>query len=300
MIENKFVLMLVASGLVLLSLPKSGSGAQRPRDWPVREQETIQKTLSLTTAPMRVLVENVDGYVHVTTGSDSQVRMTAHKIIRAESETDLIQAKKEVKLNIFQEPGTVEIEYEAPGVCRNGRGDCQDHQQRRFYEVSYDIDLQIPRTAKPYVSTVNNGDVRVDGTTGDFEVKNVNGAIDLKNISGSGSVRTVNGQITVHFARSPRAETSFSTVNGDVDTYFPADISADLRFKTFNGGIYSDFDVAAVPVPDTQGERQGSRFVYRSNGLKGGRVGHGGPQITFNTLNGNIRLHRAGLSTSSN
>lgn len=298
--KSKLFLMLLASGLGVVCLAEDRHSDRDSDNWPIREQETIQKSLSLSNAPMRLLVENIDGYVHVTAGTGSQVRVTAHKTIRAESDEDLRQAKNEVRLDMSEQPGTVAIEYEAPGVCRNGRGDCQDHHQRRFYNVTYDIDLEVPRRARPFVSTVNNGDVRVEGTTGDFEIKNVNGAIDANNIAGSGYISTVNGKVTVHFAKSPQSATSFRSVNGDLDTYFPADISAELRFKTFNGGVFSDFDVTPTVVPDTQGERQGPRFVYRSNGLKGGRVGRGGPELSFNTLNGNIRLHRTGQNNATN
>ena len=66
--------------------------------WSVREEETIRKTLTLSGPPMRLLVDNVDGYVHVTGTSGSQVRVTAHKTIRADTDSDLQQAKSEVKL----------------------------------------------------------------------------------------------------------------------------------------------------------------------------------------------------------
>ena len=296
MLKNLFCLMFIASGVGLVCLR-----AQPRSDWPVREQETIAKTLSLSAAPMRLLVENIDGYVHVTSGDSSQVRVTAHKTIRAESDSDLNRAKAEVRLLISEQPGTVAVEYAAPWVCKNQQGisGCAD-QQRRFYDVAYDIDIEVPRTARPFVSTVNHGDIRIDGTLGDFEVKNVNGAISLTGIAGSGQVRTVNGPISVRFVQNPKRASSFATVNGQVDVYFVADLSADVRFHTLNGKIYSDFDVVPVAVSEPNGERRDGGFVYRSNGLVGGRVGNGGPEIKFNTLNGSIRLHRAGGAMTSN
>ncbi|MGA7415102.1 MAG: hypothetical protein WBW33_31820, partial [Bryobacteraceae bacterium] len=75
---------------------------------------------------------------------------------------------------------------------------------------------------------------------------------------------------------------------------------ADLRFKTFNGQVYSDFDVTPMAAPVGQGERRDGKFVYHSHGLQAGRVGQGGAELSFDTLNGNIRLHRAGQGNSSN
>jgi hypothetical protein len=68
-------------------------------------------------------------------------------------------------------------------------------------------------------------------------------------------------------------------------------LSADLLFKTFNGEVYSNFDVTPIPVATGETTRKNGMFVYRSNRLTGGRVGHGGPQIRFETLNGGIRVH---------
>src|SRR5690349_1392735 len=81
-------LALLASGSAALCL-----GSKHSDQWPVREQETIQKTLTLSGAPMRLAVDNVDGYVHVTGESGSSVRVTAHKVIRAETDSDLQEAK---------------------------------------------------------------------------------------------------------------------------------------------------------------------------------------------------------------
>src|ERR1700733_3907298 len=104
-----FRLMLLASGLTLVSY-----GEHNHSRWPVREEETIEKTVTLAAAPLRVVVDNVDGYVHVTTTNGSQVHVKAHKIIRAEDQTDLQQAKSEVKLDISEEPGTVTVYYDTP------------------------------------------------------------------------------------------------------------------------------------------------------------------------------------------
>ncbi len=290
-----FPLMLMASGLAVVYLAERNSDR-----WSIREQETIQKTVSLSGAPMRLVVDNIDGYVHVTGAtSGSQVRVTAHKVIRADADSDLQQAKNEVKLDISEQPGTVMIYYDAPWRCDGKDGGCHS-QQRRFYNVTYDIDVEVPRQARPVVSTVNNGDIRIDGTAGDFDVSNVNGGIAMIGISGSGDAHTVNGPVTIRFAKNPSSASSFKSLNGQLDFYFQPGFSADLRFKTFNGQIYSDFDVTPMALPAAQGEERNGMFVYHSNGLKGGRVGRGGPELTFDAFNGNIRLHRAGQGVSSN
>jgi len=280
---------LAFAGLGAAALSLANSHSDR---WPVRETETIQKTLTLSAPPMRLIVDNVDGYVHVTGTSGSEVRVTTHKTIRAETDADLQQAKAEVKLNIEEKPGGVSVYYDAPWRC-NGEGSGCRSEQRHFYNVTYDVDIAVPFAARIVVSTVNNGDVSVEKTNGDFDVRNVNGGIHMQSVAGSGDVSTVNGPIMVQFAKNPPGPCSFKSINGQLDVHFPAELSADLFFKTFNGQIYSDFDVAPRPLPVTEPEQRNGRFVYRSNGMKAGRAGAGGPALTFDAFNGNIRLHRA-------
>jgi hypothetical protein len=282
--KNTLCLMLMASGLGVVCL------ADRHSDlWSVREQETIEKTLTLSGPPGRLLIENLDGFVHVTAISGSQVHVIAHKVIRADTDSDLQQAKEEVKLDMTEKPGSVSIYYDAPWRCEHGN--C-GHQERRFYNVTYDIEVQAPRNVRPVVSTVNNGDVRVDGTSGDFDVSNVNGGISMTGVAGSGDVHTVNGPITVHLTKNPDRPSSFRSVNGEINVYFQSGLSADLRFKTMNGQVYSDFEVTPLAtVTNAETDQRNGKFVYRSNGRQGARVGRGGPEFNFDTLNGNIRVH---------
>jgi hypothetical protein len=280
-------LMLIASGLGVLCFAD-----RRSERWTVREQETIQKTLTLSGSPMRLVVDNLDGYVHVTGSSGSKVQVTAHKTIRAETDSDLQQAKSEVKLDMTEKPGSVSVYYDAPWRCNGDCRGCCSGDHRRFYNVTYDIDVEVPRAARTVVSTVNNGDLHMDKIDGDFDVSDINGGISMTAISGSGDVHTINGPVVVHFAKNPSGPSSFKSINGQLDVFFPQELSADLLFKTFNGQIYSDFDVTPRTTAAPETERRDGKFVYRSNRLRGGRAGRGGPELTFDAFNGNIRLHR--------
>ena len=273
-------LMLLASGFAAVCLAHS--------NWPVGEEETIEKTLTLSGQPMRLVVDNLDGYVHVTGTSGSQVHVVAHKVIRAETQADLNQAKSEVKLEMKQQPGLVEIDYTAPWRCNSNCNGCCEH-QKHFYEVTYDIDVQAPRDARTVISTVS-GQLQMQHLGGDFEVRGVNGGIRMTDIAGSGDATTVNGAIDIQFARNPTRACNFKSVNGALDAKFQPGLSADLLFKTFNGEIYTDFDVTRLPVT-ADAERKDGMFVYRSNRRAAVRAGRGGPELNFETLNGSIRLH---------
>jgi hypothetical protein len=257
----------------------------------IREQETIQKDFMLAGAPMRLVVDNVDGYVHLTGTDGSQVRVKAHKTIRAETDSDLQEAKNEVKLQMTEKPGTVSLYYDAPWRCQSERGGCQG-EHRHFYNVTYDIDVEVPRSARIAISTMNNGDVRIDKTNGSFDVGNINGAITMTGLSGVGDAHTINGALAVHFVKNPAAPCHFKTLNGKLDVYFQPNLSADLLFKTFNGQIYSDFAVTPRATPAGEKEQQNGKFVYHSQRANGGRAGNGGPELSFDAFNGNIHLHQ--------
>jgi hypothetical protein len=276
---------LVLLGTVMGALCLAHPGSDR---WPVGEQETIEKTFALSGQPMRLVVDDLNGHVHVTGTSGSQVHVIAHKTIRAQTQSDLSQAKSEVKLEMTEQPGSVSIEYTAPWLCKGHCGDCCSHRDR-FYEVSYDIEVEAPRHALLVASTVN-GELRVEQMDGDFDVHGVNGGIRMSAMGGSGDVHTVNGAITTQFVRNPQRACSFKSVNGEIDVQFQPGLSADLSFKTLHGGIYSDFDVLPLPV-SAETERKNGMFVYRSNRQSRGRAGSGGPQLSFETVNGEIRLH---------
>ena len=75
---------------------------------------------------------------------------------------------------------------------------------------------------------------------------------------------------------------------------FRPNLSADIWVKTFNGGAYTDFAVTTLPRVPVEPERRNGKFVYRSDMLAAMRVGNGGPEFRFETLNGNVRIVNRG------
>ena len=270
------ILALLVSGSAASCLAASDSNT-----WNVRDEENIRRSFATTGQLVRLLVKNVSGYVHVSVSNTSDVLVSAHRTIRAETARDLEEAKNDVKLDMTNSPDSVSIRYDTP----NHRA------WSRSYEVTYDIDIQTPRQTQVEASTVNGGDVKLDGTAGTFEVANVNGPVNVAGVSGSGNAHTVNGSLSIRFGENPASASSFKTVNGTIDVYLKPELSADLRFKSLNGATYSDFDVVPAALPVQSSEEHG-KFHYRSNREKAGRIGSGGPLLSFDSVNGDIRLHR--------
>jgi len=160
---------------------------------------------------------------------------------------------------------------------------------RRDYEVTVDFTIRVPRGTRLRLCTINGDEVRVEGADADFDVHTINGEVEMTGVRGSGSVETINGDVTVAFAEAPREDFRVKTLNGEVTATFPATLSADLLLKTRNGELFTDFDVQVLAVAETPNRRKG-RFVYRSDGVTRVRAGKGGPQMTFETFNGDVRI----------
>ena len=259
------------------------------RDLPVQEQETIEKTFSMSGFQHKSLeVDNIWGSIEVVGDGSDKVRLTVKKSTRAESKEKLEQARKEVTLDITEQQGLLRFYVNGPFRCH-----CDDGCGRREFEgyiVKMDFELHVPLEIDVKVKTVNEGRVHVSDINGKFIVRNVNGDLAMDNIAGSGTARTVNGPVKVSFRQNPKENSDFQTVNGNVELRFAQGLAADFRFKTFNGSIYSDFPVTALPVRPIKEEHQGAKSVFRADRYTGVRVNSGGPEIKIENLNGDIRI----------
>jgi len=275
--------------LALVPLFAFGQRYRDGRSWRIEDSEKSQRSFSLSggEAP-RLLVDNINGYVHVTGYSGSTVQVAVNKRLYAVNDSAMVEAKRDVKLDMNQQGNFVRLYVDGPPRTPNGtnyRGD-----DYYGYRVSFVYDIQVPAGTELVLKTVSDGNIEVKKTTGNFEVSGVNGGIDMQEVAGAGTVRTVNGPVKVGFTRNPAKECEFRSVNGTIDVYFQPNLSADLTFKTVNGGIYTDFATSGLPLQPAQAERRDGKFLYRSHGFTGVRIGSGGPELSFETLNGEVLI----------
>lgn len=159
------------------------------------------------------------------------------------------------------------------------------------------LNIQVPANTSVELKTISGGHIDVTGISGDLDVQNVNGSITLKNVSGAVAAHTMNGALTVSLDRvTPDKPMSFISMNGQVDVTLPADTKAKLRLKTTNGAVYSDFDVKTEPdtskpvVEDSRG--RGGSYRIRMDRSIVGTINGGGPEFSFQTMNGTILIHK--------
>ncbi|TAK54906.1 MAG: hypothetical protein EPO24_12710 [Bacteroidetes bacterium] len=160
-----------------------------------------------------------------------------------------------------------------------------------------DLYIQVPTSCSMKLSTLNDGDIKVENVTGDIEVSNLNGEVTLENISGSAVVDALNDDITVVFASvDTKKSMSFSSMNGDIDVTLPADTKAMMRLKNDMGEIYSDFEIkmdySAPKVEDYPKDKRGKRKISMEKMMNGTINGGGGADMLLKNFNGDIFIRK--------
>lgn len=155
-----------------------------------------------------------------------------------------------------------------------------------------DFEIKVPQNFDLQLSTINNGDIVVEGVNGEMEITNTNGEITLKNVAGSASADTTNGDVKVDF-NSITANTSmaFSSFNGDIDITFPKSLKANVKLRSDMGEIFTDFEMA-VDTKKAQVETDKSSGTYKvklEQWVKG-TINGGGPEMLFKTWQGDIMI----------
>jgi hypothetical protein len=296
MLKLRFLTFVLTYSLAMLLLPQMSAPLQAAGDdddsdssMRLQEKETIRKTFNLSADHKILEVDNVFGSIEVTGGEGNQVQLVVNKTIFAESKDRMETAKKEVTLDITDQPDFLKFYVNGPFRCNCSDG-CEGQRGDHGYRVKMDFQLQVPRNIEVKLKTVNSGSVHVQDVTGNFSVHNVNGRIEMLNVAGSGTAKTVNGPVKVTFRENPRENSDFGTINGNVELYFVRGLAGDFRFKTMNGAVYSDFEMTSLPAQPVSSERRGTKFVFHSDRFTGGRIGSGGPEIKAENLNGDIRV----------
>lgn len=274
-----------AVSLLSLSVPAALRAADA-----VEHREVIEKTFPLSgSGAPHLLVDNIHGSIKVTGDQERSIRIRVEKLIKARSADKVEVAQREVRLDMDQQGNEVRLYVDGP--FRNQDGVNWRGRDYYGYDVSFSYQINVPRQIALILKTVNGGDIDVRNIDGEFDVRNVNGPIEMRQIAGYGSVRTVNGRVTVEMPAAPAKATSFTTLNGAVEVRLPANLSADLRIKNrFNGAVYTDYEVTPLPPLPATVEQVSGHYRYRTNDFAPFRVGKGGPELSFETFNGTIRI----------
>lgn len=136
-----------------------------------------------------VKIVNDRGAVNVSVSNDDQIRVTAQKKIRADSQREADKWNEQTKPQISVSGNLVTINANTRGAGDHG--------------VTADLDIAIPRKAAVTISS-QRGDVNVMGRDGNVEVSNQRGDVNVDDVT---------GDVTLNMDRS---SARVSQVAGDV------------------------------------------------------------------------------------
>jgi len=159
--------------------------------------------------------------------------------------------------------------------------------------MTWEWNVIVPPGVDLAVSTVNGGDLSVDGASGSLRAINVNGALRLTGLAVTEvEAVTVNGGVQAEFSRAPSIDSIFKTVNGKVELALPRDVTVEVAVETLHGDLYTDFEVEAVPVKAVAERESGSTRRYRYTQDTVVRIGGGGSKspvrLECTTVNGDV------------
>jgi len=278
----------IAPGVFALLLCVPAGAAHR--DYKVEDREAFHHTFASDHA---LDVDAVNGSITVVGDGGNTIRVDGEKVIHAADEEEVQRAKREVVLDVNEKNGIAQLYVNGP--FRDNDHTSENHgfhdHRNREYEVTYNFTIHVPRATELALRTVN-GDVKTQDTAGKFTVKDVNGGIAMTDIAGSGVADTLNGNTVITFRENPKADCYFKSFNGKVDVGFQPGLSANASVKTFNGGSYTDFEATALASASEPGQMKNGKFVFKSNKFSNLRIGSGGPELKFETFNGNIQIRK--------
>jgi len=223
-----------------------------------------------------VEVRGVNGDLRAEAAAGNAVLVTAVKRARRSDPAD-------VKIEVVEHADGVTIcaVYPTPrdarreNSCEPGGG----HSSTRDNDVTVTFTVRLPAGVKFEGRTVN-GEVEALGLRADAAVSTVNGSIEVSS-TGLVEANTVNGSIRATMGRADwTGELNFHTVNGGITLTLPANVSTEIEAQMVNGDIESDF-------PLTVTGKFGPKRVR-------GTIGAGGRSLDLRTVNGSIRLRKAG------
>ena len=277
--------------LLLLCSPACQAQASlRPQ---FKEQITKEFVLTAEAGRSTLALYNINGSVAVQGYAGNKVLVEATKTISADDAKTLETGKTEAQLGFTQRGDSVVVYLTGPYDSRPHNNDrCGWNRKKNNYRYDFDFVVKVPYQLNVRVSTINHGDVKVRDVTGPLHVFNVNGPIVLANVQGSTEARTVNGNVDASYAANPPGASSYHTINGQIRVKYPASFAADMHFKSMHGDFYTDFpDAEMLPVQVTKNrEGHGGGTVYQLTKDTAVRIGKGGPDLRFETLNGDVTV----------
>jgi hypothetical protein len=241
---------------------------------------------------------NINGDLNVEGYSGDEILITGTKIITGKpnirrsfdpDEFYLDKLSNNGHLFVFVHHPGLEVEIEDNEL--NYRSNRQNDWEERVQRFEFNLQMKVPHYLMSEISTINAGEVVVEGMSRGVDASNINGSVIIRNISGGLIIaETVNGNIKAEFNENPIADVELHTVNGNIEVLALKSFSANVTFKSLHGDLYTDFEDESFRS-DRSGKKDGmSRFSIGSS--ENIQFGQGGPNVLLRLLNGNAYIKK--------
>lgn len=146
-------------------------------------------------------------------------------------------------------------------------------------DVIVNFTVRLPANVRLGAATMV-GDVRVTGASAPLVLHTVSGEVDAATAQGPVQASSMNGGVRVRIdAFGDTGAVSLKTINGSVTAELPPRLDARVSAKTINGSIATDYGLTV-------------NGKFMSHDLEG-TLGRGGREVSLETVNGSIHLHKA-------
>jgi hypothetical protein len=176
---------------------------------------------------------------------------------------------------------------------RRGDGPCHDGHSGELAldadEARIDFTVRVPQGVHLAARTVD-GDIEASGLRSPVDAASVSGDVRVST-TGPARAATVSGNVDATFGETDGDEMSFASVSGNVVVRVANGVGAEVEAHTLSGDIQSDFDLRIRGGGDDDDDDDGG-FRVEIGRQATGTIGRGGPELSLNTVSGNIRLLR--------
>jgi hypothetical protein len=177
-----------------------------------------------------------------------------------------------------------------------GRAD-GEHGQIDADDARVDFTVRVPVGVK-FAARVISGDVYATSLRSPVDVATVSGDVRVST-TGTARAASVSGNVDATFGETDDEEMSFATVSGDVTLRLAGDVGARVSAHTLSGDIASDLPGLRIRPgtgdddEDEDDDHGGFHVNVRIGRQASGTIGRGGPELSVNTVSGDIRFERA-------
>lgn len=185
--------------------------------------------------------------------------------------------------------GTRRRDDDDDGPCDNemqGELDVDDDEAR------IDFTVRVPDGVHFAARTVA-GDIRARDLRSDVDAATVSGNVHVAT-TGTARAATVSGNVDATFGQADGEGMEFASVSGNVIVRLAGDVGARVEAHTLAGNIESDFESVRVrPGGTDEDDDRGFHVNVEIGKEASGTIGGGGPELSLNTVSGNIHLLRS-------